>query len=51
MQKFRISYKNGEFVGFNITEEYESYEDCYESCVTNNKFGVVYPDLIHINSI
>ena len=44
MEKFRISYKNGELVGFHRTEEFKDYDDAYYWCVTQNKFGVVYPE-------
>jgi hypothetical protein len=51
MEKFRISYKNGELVGFHRTEEFKDYDDAYYWCVTQNKFGVVYPESIVIRSI
>ena len=40
MKKIRISYKNGELVGFHRTEEFKDYDDAYYWCVTKNKFGL-----------
>ena len=49
--EFNIRYSNGDLVGFNKTEEFMDYDDAYYWCVTKNKFGVAYPNLITIKSI
>lgn len=51
MKQFRISYTNGDVVGFHRIEEFNDYEEAYEWCVVKNKFGVVYPNKIQIKSI
>lgn len=49
MKKFKIYYNSGTFTCFTKVEEFEDYETAVLIVKTNNKYGVMYPDIIQIS--
>lgn len=51
MERFNIYYNSGTLTCFSRAEYFDDYETALRIVIDDNKYGVVYPELIKITRI